>query len=105
MPQDAQGLEVTAANDAAAAALDDTVAAYCGLRRDAGDCLKAMLACDGELAMGQIVKGCFMMVFATKGAVARAGAAAKAASSSIAARGATAREARHLAALETWAQG
>jgi len=104
MPLDAGGLQVTAASDAAVAHLDAAVAAYCGLRRDAGDRLKAVFAADPRCMMGQVLKGYFLLLFATKTAVARAASAATAASS-LAAAGANARERQHLAALDAWVHG
>ena len=80
MQQDARGLPVTATSDAAARLLDAAIAAYCGLRRDAGDRLKRALACDPGAVLGHVLKGYFMLLFATRAAVARAGMAAQAAS-------------------------
>src|SRR6185437_12820818 len=105
MLTDARGLAVTAASEAAVAALDATVAAYCGLRADTGDCLKATLATDPNLVMAHVLKGCFMMLFARRDFVVRAERAAAAAESAIAAVGATQRERLHLGALRHWIRG
>jgi tetratricopeptide (TPR) repeat protein len=103
MAQDARGLAITAENDAAAAHLDAAVAAYCGLRRDAGDRLKLALGADRGLVLGHVLRGYFMLLFATRDGVARA-AAAQAAAVAVAA-GADARERLHLDALAGWTAG
>jgi hypothetical protein len=105
MPHDSRGLPMTAANEEAARLFDATIAAYCGLRRDTGDCLKRALAADPRLVVAHILKAYFMLLFATRETVPRAAAAARAARAAIEAAGATPREARHLAALETWIAG
>src|SRR6185437_3839810 len=99
MPQDSRGLPMTAATDEAARLFDAAIAAYCGLRRDAGDCLKRALAADPRLVLAHILKGYFMLLFATRETVTRAAAAARGACAAIEAAGATQREAGHLAAL------
>jgi len=99
MPDDAQGLAVTARNQDTAALLDAAVAAYCGLRRDTGDRLKDALAADGGMVMAQLLRGYFMLLFATRKGMARAAATA----STI--NGANPREERHVAALAAWARG
>ncbi len=99
MPHDAQGLAVTARNQEAASLLDAAVDAYCGLRRDTGDRLKAALDADGGMVMAHVLRGYFMLLFATRKGMARAAAAA----ATITA--ANPREARHVAALASWARG
>src|SRR5579872_5321897 len=105
MVEDARGLDMTAAGEEAARLFDAAVAGYCGLRRDTGEHLKRALAADPRLVLGQVLKGYFMLLFATRGTVARAESAARAAREAIAAAGATARERAHLAALEAWSGG
>ncbi|MBV9523355.1 MAG: tetratricopeptide repeat protein [Alphaproteobacteria bacterium] len=105
MVSDAQGLHVTAAGPEAAAALDATVAAYCGLRSDTGDCLKRALGADPDLVMAHILKGCFMMLFGRRDFVAKAQRAAEAAEAAVARVGAEPRERAHLDALRHWARG
>lgn len=105
MLSDARGLTVTAANPAAVAALDATVAAYCGMRLDTGDNLKRALAADPDFLFAHTLKGYFMMLFAKRDFVARAKQALAAAEAAARAVGGTARERAHLAALRDWAQG
>lgn len=105
MLTDARGLGVTAASRQAVADLDATVAAYCGLRSDTGDCLKRALAADPKLVMAHILKGYFMMLFGKRALVARAEQAAAAAGGAIREAGATPREALHLDALRDWMRG
>ena len=62
MPTDAQGHALTAASDAAAAAYDHVVQGYLKYRADAGLRLKAALALDPEMAMGQVLQGAFAML-------------------------------------------
>jgi tetratricopeptide (TPR) repeat protein len=102
---DSRGLAVTAASAQAVDALDATVAAYCGLRSDTGDCLKRTLAADPHLVMAHVLKGYFMMLFGKRSLVSRAGQALEAAEAAISAVGATPREALHAAALRDWARG
>jgi tetratricopeptide (TPR) repeat protein len=101
MPRDAQGLTITAASEAAARAYDATLAAYCGLRRDAGDCLKQLLAADPEMVMAHVLRGAFMQLFATKKATARATQSLEAAR----ALPANPREEIHREALARWIGG
>ena len=105
MPRDSRGLPMIAANDEAARLFDATIAAYCGLRRDTGDCLKRALVADPRLVLAHILKGYFMLLFATRETVPRAAAAARAARTALEAADATPRESRHLAALEAWIAG
>src|ERR1700722_11840448 len=86
--RDARALPVTAASPAAVAALDDTIAAFCGLRLDPGDRLKRALAADPQLVMAHILKGNFLLLFARRDFVGRAVKAAEAAKAAIAAVGA-----------------
>jgi tetratricopeptide (TPR) repeat protein len=105
MLQDVRGVPVTAASAEAVAALDATVAAYCGLRSDTGDCLKRALAADPNLVMAHILKGCFMMLFGRRDFVAKAQRAEEAAEAAIGAVGASPREQLHLDALRHWSTG
>ena len=101
MPTDAQGLALTAASDAAAAAYDHTIQGYLKYRADGGQRLKALLALDGEMPMGQVLKGAFAMLAYNAAQVPRAREAAAAASR----RAGNDREASHAAALALWAEG
>ncbi len=105
MLSDTRGLAVTAASPRAVEALDATVAAYCGLRSDTGDCLKRALAADPDLVMAHVLRGYFMMLFGKRSFVVRAEQARDAAEAAIRAAGATPREALHLAALRDWVRG
>ncbi len=105
MLSDARGLLVTAATADAVVALDATIAAYCGLRKDTGDCLKRALAADPNLVMGHILRGYFMMLFGKRDFVARAARALAAAEAATRAAGNTERERSHIAALSEWIRG
>jgi tetratricopeptide (TPR) repeat protein len=105
MLNDARGLAVTAASPDAVAALDATVAAYCGMRRDTGDTLKRALAADPDFLFAHTLKGYFMMLFAKRDFVARATQSLAAAEAAARAVGGTARERSHLAALRDWVHG
>jgi len=103
MPKDAQGLAVTMASGAAAAALDHAVAGYLGYRADAPARVKALLAADPEAPMAHVLKGAFAML-AFNSAYVPAARAAAAQAAGLAA-GATTRERAHVAALAAWAEG
>jgi hypothetical protein len=103
--RDRRGLEVTAASADAVAHLDEAVAAYCGLRLDTGDHLKAALAADPDLLLGHVLKGDFLMLFGKRDFVRRAAHGLAAAEATAARRGATPREAAHLDALRAWVAG
>jgi tetratricopeptide (TPR) repeat protein len=105
MLNDARGLAVTAANPEAVAALDATVTAYCGMRRDTGDTLKRALAADPDFLFAHTLKGYFMMLFAKRDFVARAAQSLAAAEAAAGIVGGTARERSHLAALRDWVHG
>jgi hypothetical protein len=105
MQEDSRGLPMTASSAEAAQLFDATLAAYCGLRRDTGERLKRALAADPQLVLGHVIKGYFMLLFATRAMVPRAASAARAAAGAIESCGATPRETRHLAALEAWIGG
>ncbi len=101
MPTDAQGLAVTAASDAAAAAYDDVVQGYLKYRADAGVRLKALLALDPGMPMGQVLKGAFAMLAYNTAHVPRA----KEAAATAGLLAGNARERAHAAALAHWAEG
>jgi tetratricopeptide (TPR) repeat protein len=100
--RDRRGNEVTAAGGEAVALLDDTFEAFLGFRLATGDLLKSALTADRDMAMASITKGCFLKLFADARFAPKVTSAIETAHRSIAARGATDRESRHLAALETW---
>ncbi|HWT07969.1 MAG TPA: tetratricopeptide repeat protein [Roseomonas sp.] len=101
MPTDAQGLPITAASDAAAAAYDHVVEGYLKYRADAGQRLKAAMALDPDMPMGLVLQGVFAMLAYNTAMVPRAQAAAAAA----ARHAGTDRERAHAAALALWADG
>lgn len=101
MPTDAQGHALTAASDAAAAAYDHVVQGYLKYRADAGLRLKAALALDPEMAMGQVLQGAFAMLAYNTQHVPRAREAAAAAARFAG----NDRERTHAAALMRWAEG
>jgi tetratricopeptide (TPR) repeat protein len=103
MPADLHGLPITTASPKAAAAFDRTLLAYFKYRTDTPKHLAAALEADEEFALGQILRGYFMLLAFNQTQVAAAAEAARAAKKSIA--GATPREQRHLAALEAWIAG
>lgn len=101
MAIDAQGLTVTAASDAAAAAYDHVVEGYLKYRADAGQRLKAAMALDPEMPMALVLQGVFAMLAYNAAMVPRAQAAAAAAARLAG----TDRERAHAAALARWADG
>ena len=101
MPTDAQGLPITAASEAAAAAYDHTIQGYLKYRADGGQRLKALLALDAEMPMAQVLKGAFAMLTYNAAQLPRAREAA-AAAARLAGHD---RERMHAAALALWAEG
>ena len=102
---DARGLETTAANDAAVSNFDSTMAQYLRFGIETGDCLKATLAEDPGMALAHCLKGYFFMLFCVPALTAKARGSLEAGRRSVAERGATDRERRHLDALDAWIQG
>src|SRR3546814_18615503 len=78
---------MTAADDAAVAHYDATIAAYLGLRKDTGEHLKRTLAADSDLVLGHVAKGNFMKLFCTPPLERKAATSTAAAESSAEARG------------------
>lgn len=105
MRKDIRGLEVTAASDAAVAALDHALDGYMGLRADVGERLKAALAADPDFPLALAARGYFMLLFALKPLAEKARQALVAADAAAAKVGANERERAHLAALEAWCDG
>jgi len=103
MPTDLHGLPITTASAEAAAAFDRTLLAYFKYRVDTPKHLAAALEADEDFALGQILRGYFMLLAFNRAQVAGAAEAARAAKKAIDA--ATSREKQHLAALEAWAAG
>ena len=102
---DARGLETTAANDAAVSNFDSTMAQYLRFGIETGDCLKATLAEDPGMVLAHCLKGYFFMLFCVPALTAKARGSLEAGRRSVAERGATDRERRHLDALDAWIQG
>jgi len=101
--EDVRGLALTAANQAAVAAFDATVAAYLGFARDTGERLKAVFAADPEMPMAHVLKGYFFHLMAVPALKRKAAGVAAEAARFMA--GASAREQQHLQALLAWCKG
>jgi tetratricopeptide (TPR) repeat protein len=104
MQRDAQGLAISAASAPAAAAFDAAVAGYLGYRADTAQRMEAALAADPGFGLAHCLKGCLVMLTYKQANVAIAAASAAEARRCMAA-GATAREHRHLDALDAWIAG
>lgn len=98
---DCRGLEITAASDEAVAGFDRTVGAYLGLRIDTGDHLKATLEADPSFVMANVLRGYFMLLFASRKLLGRALSSLEAAREG----GCNRREELHIEALDAWASG
>jgi len=108
MPQtynDCRGLALSAASPDAAAAWDQTVRSYLGMRRETGDRLKEIYAADADMPMAHCLRGYFMLLFSQAKLWAKGREALAMAQQSAADRGVTDREAAHIKALEQWAGG
>ena len=102
---DCRGLDITAANAAAVAGFDRTIGAYLGLRADTGDHLKATLEADPGFVMAHVLRGYFMLLFASRRLLGRALASLDAARKAAGEGGCNRREEMHIAALESWSSG
>ena len=102
MYADRRGLPITAANEAAAHAVDATIEAYLGFRADIGDRLKEALNADPRCVLALCLRGYFMLLMAARSLLPRVRAALDAAR---AVSGTTAREQAHIAALAAWCDG
>lgn len=102
---DCRGLETTVANDEAVAGFDRTVGAYLGLRMDTGDHLKATLEADPSFVMANVLRGYFMLLFASRKLVGRALSSLEAAREAVREGGCNRREELHIQALDSWASG
>ncbi len=105
MLTDVRGLEVTADNEAAVGHLDDTITHYAGFKLDTGAHLKQALTADPDMAMGLIVRGYFMKLFAMPALEVKARQSLEKAEASIESRGGSERERRHARALRAWCDG
>lgn len=102
---DQRGVPVTAVGTDAVDALDRTIDAYLGFRRDAGDRLKETLAADPDMPMAHCLRGYFFHLMAVRALAERAAKSAAAARAAAEARGASRRERLHIEALEAWCRG
>ena len=105
MIHDRRGLEVTAADPAAALAFDRAVEAVLAHRRDAGAAIEATLAADPDMVLCWILRGAANLLLARQECVPAAAAALARAELSLAERGSTARERLLAAALRSWVGG
>ncbi len=100
--RDRLGLELTAANGAAARAFDDTVWAYVGFSREPGVPLKRALQADPAMPMALCLQGYFLHLM---GLPALAAKARGMHASVLKIKDANPREKAHIAALGAWCDG
>lgn len=105
MQYDRRGLAVTSDSSAAVSALDTAVRSLLGHRRDAADHLERALHLDQGLALGHCLTGFSLLLLGRGELFAPARAAAARADAAMLDRGATAREARFVEALQHWLGG
>ena len=103
--RDCRGLAITAANDEAVAGFDRTIGAYLGLRMDTGDHLKATLEADPSFVMAHVLRGYFMLLFASRKLIGRALSSLETAREAVREGGCNEREKLHIDALDAWASG
>jgi tetratricopeptide (TPR) repeat protein len=103
--EDARGLAVTAASEAAVRGLDATVEAYLAFRADTGERLKETQAADPACVLAHVLRGYFMLLFETRPFLERARKALAAADAALASSEATPRERAHVEALRSWCRG
>jgi hypothetical protein len=104
MHRDQHGLEMTAASAEAARRYDAMILHYLGLRQDTGDRLKETFDADPEMPMAHCARGYFMKLFCTP-PLERKAEESLGKAKTLAAKGATPRERRHVAALDAWCRG
>ncbi len=104
MNRDQHGLEMTAASAEAVRRYDAMILHYLGLRQDTGDRLKEAFDADPEMPMAHCARGYFMKLFCTP-PLERKAEESLAAAMMLAGKGATERERRHIAALNSWCRG
>ena len=100
MQQDAQGLAVSTASEAAARAFDHVIAGYLGYRADTPVRLAALLEADPDFPLAHCLKGYLTMLQFKQAAW--PAAADCAATAQALGRHATPRERAHMAALQAW---
>lgn len=103
MPTDAYGLLLSNATPAAAAAFDHAVAGYLGYRLDLPQRIEALMLAAPETPMAHVMRGTLTLLAFKQSVVPAARAAHTAAQTH--ARGITAREQAHIAALGAWLDG
>lgn len=103
MHTDSQGLALSTASSAAAAAFDHAVAGYVTYRADAGQRLAPLLAADPDFAMTHCLKGYLLMLSYKQANVPLAIEALETAHRASGT--ATPRERAHIAALAAWIDG
>ncbi len=101
MALDKRGLELTAASDEAAAALDTALDDFLAFGRQAGPLLKAAFDADAEMPMAHVLRGCFFLLMGVGALRPRAARSGEQADRFAA----TARERAHADALSRWAAG
>ncbi len=101
MAHDKRGLELTAASDEAAAALDAALDDFLAFGREAGPLLKAAFDADAEMPMAQALRGYFFLLMGVGALRPRAAKSGEQASGLAV----TAREHAHADALSRWAAG
>src|SRR5262249_13205876 len=105
MIHDCRGLEVTAANPAAALAFDRAIHAVVGPRTEAGIALEEWLGADPDMVLAWTLRGAANLLLARRECLAPAQDAITRAERSLAQRGGTVRERLLVAALGAWAGG
>ena len=101
MAHDKRGLELTAASDDAAAALDAALDDFLAFGREAGPLLKAAFEADAEMPMAHVLRGHFFLLMGVGALRPRAAKAGETAAGLAV----TARERAHADALSRWAAG
>jgi tetratricopeptide (TPR) repeat protein len=105
MLRDRRGLTVTAHSPAAVACLDATIAAFAGHRTATAALLAETLACDPDFLLAHCLRGFAAKLLARQELDRDAEAALALAQVALRRRGATAREAGYIAALDAWCGG
>lgn len=105
MFEDRWGLATTADNAEAVGHYSDVVLHYLGFSRDVGNHLKAALSADPDMVLAQCIRGYFFQLFCNPVLDGKAKQSLERAQASLADRGGTARERRHVEALGAWVAG
>src|SRR5262249_6256014 len=105
MIADRRGLPVTSESEIAVRHLDDAVEALAGHRCDTAQRIAAATSADPDLVLANCLRGFALKLLARSELDSGATAALAAARSAAQRRGATPREALHIAALDAWCGG